>query len=71
MSDVFRLIGTLRPAADAERRPPARAEGASGRAFDDPRRSLDAALDRLDRQLRSGAAPDPLARRGTYLNILV
>jgi hypothetical protein len=73
MSDVFKLVGTLRPAVTPQSPPQSGTERSPGRGGDaaDGRPALDAALARLDQVLRSGIPPRADAPRGTYLNVVV
>ena len=76
MTDLFRLVGPLRPTAPSEstatRMPADRQQAGRSAAGerDDPE-TLRAALDRLDRFLKSGEAPRADARKGSYLNVVV
>ena len=62
MTDLYRLVGPLRPAASASE--------SAIRATPDAA-TLRAALDRLDQFLKSGTPPRPDAPKGFYLNIVV
>lgn len=76
MTQLFRLVGPLRPApasaaeaalrATPDRRPTASASGQR-----DDAASLRAALDRLERLLKSDTPLRPDAPKGFYLNVLV
>jgi hypothetical protein len=76
MTDLYRLVGPLRPAASASesaiRATPDRQQpGRSAADRRDDAATLRAALDRLDQFLKSGTPPRPDAPKGFYLNIVV
>lgn len=75
MADSTRLIDLFQPAATVGNKPKARDTAAVPLAARNDARSRDtqsqAALDRLDSVLGSGATPRTDAPRGTYLNITV
>jgi hypothetical protein len=76
MTDLFRLVGPLRPTPSAseasvrvtaDRQPPGRS-AAGGR---DDAAFLRTALDRLDQFLKSGTPPRSDAPKGFYLDVVV
>ncbi|MFO1128191.1 MAG: hypothetical protein U1E66_07175 [Rhodospirillales bacterium] len=78
MTDLFRLVGTLRPTTSATT--PATEPGTRPTAEPPPGRPTDArtapealktALKQLDQLLKSGTPARADAHRGTYLNVLV
>ncbi|MFO1154731.1 MAG: hypothetical protein U1E42_13880 [Rhodospirillales bacterium] len=75
MTDLFRLVGPLRPTTASETTVRSTSDrqqpGRSATGQRDDADTLRAALDRLDQYLKSGEPPRADARKGSYLNVVV